>query len=379
VASNKEVAGHATSIWYIYPMWKHVSWTPISEKHIQQLQRHLRVHRIDELALPILAIATRPLIILHPYFYPMTKFERKVARIRQKMHALIGIDVADSDRISEYAVRLTEHADAIILPSNFAKKAYTESGVKTDVHVIPHGVDPEWIDMPSQKPARFKHLADLKKRRNLKIVHAWIPHSPYRKGLDILLKTYARILEEYNNALLVIKTFWGVGYFLETIEKMPKPTTHENTEKTYYQITHSLKGYVDKGWLNESEKMELFDLCDLFILSSRGGGFEHPALEALARGIPIIAARGASWEDYLPPWSLVESHESGKVFLDNPIHVGKGVEMNIEEAAKKAVEILENNKEYKAKAKEHAQTTIKKELTWEKVGVRLKNTLLKYL
>jgi len=292
VASNKEVAGHATSIWYIYPMWKHVSWTPISEKHIQQLQRHLRVHRIDELALPILAIATRPLIILHPYFYPMTKFERKVARIRQKMHALIGIDVADSDRISEYAVRLTEHADAIILPSNFAKKVYTESGVKTDVQ---------------------------------------------------------------------------------------KPTTHENTEKTYYQITHSLKGYVDKGWLNESEKMELFDLCDLFILSSRGGGFEHPALEALARGIPIIAARGASWEDYLPPWSLVESHESGKVFLDNPIHVGKGVEMNIEEAAKKAVEILENNKEYKAKAKEHAQTTIKKELTWEKVGVRLKNTLLKYL
>ena len=47
--------------------------------------------------------------------------------------------------------------------------------------------------------------------------------------------------------------------------------------------------------MNEEQQRELFDQADLFLLTSRGGGFEHPGLMALARGVPTIAAKGGAW------------------------------------------------------------------------------------
>jgi len=357
----------STSIWYVHPMFKHVSFGVIGEKHYELLKQHFRIEPIDELAFPFIQIISHPLVLMQPYFYPMQKFEKKITRNLNKISGIIGVDVADSDHISKYAVRLTDHATAMIVPSNFSKHTYVNSGVKRPVHVISHGVDREWIEAPKQKPATFHHLARLKERRNLKLILCWILHSPIRKGLDLLLQYYQALMKEYNNVLLVVKTAQGVGYFPETIEIKDG------------QLEHHMDGKVLIGWLNEKEKMELFDLCDLYFLSSRGGAFEHPPLEALARGEIVLGAKGGAWEDYLPDWALIPSRKSGQVLPNNQIHDGCGVEVLIDKAVDKTIEIFNNMDEYKARVQEHIDTCVKQNFTWEKIGLQLKNVVQKYL
>jgi len=351
------------SIWYVYPFFKHVSWNSIGVHHVAQLRQWFRVEEIDELAFPFIHIVGNPVVFLHPYFYPFQKLERNLSLKVPKFSALIGIDVADSNQISKYAVKLTQYATALIVPSNWARQSYIKSGVKKPVYVLPHGVTPEWIDTPPQPPSTFQHLAKLKKEENRILLLSYIVHSPYRKGFDLLVEIYRRTLAERNNVLLVLKTGAGVGYFPEYVK----------------DGKYEMKGQVYSGWLTDQQKMELFDLCDVFLLTSRGGGFEHPALEGLARGIPVIGAKGGAWEDFLPKWSLVDSQPSKQVLEGNPIHVGIGVEMKIEKAVDRLIHIIDNLDDYKARAKEYAETTIKEKFTWNKIGEQLRDILLQYL
>jgi glycosyltransferase involved in cell wall biosynthesis len=366
VVGNSSLKG-IYSIWYVYPFWHYVSFGTIAEKHVEQLKKYLYIETIDELAFPYIQVSSNPLILMHPYFYPLQKHEKKIKSIMDRIRGIIGIDVADSNHITDYAVRLTEYAKALIVPSNFSRNAYINSGVKKDIWVVPHGVNEYWIDKKKQKAVFFDSLEKLKKRRNLKLILAYILHSPYRKGLDLLLQIYQKLINEYNNVLLVTKTARGVGYFLESLE-------YKGGE-----LETSMDGKVYMGWLSEQQQMELMDLCDLFLLTSRGGGFEHPALLALARGMPVVGAKGGAWEEFLPKWALVKSRESDYVLANNPIHNGKGVEMDIDEAVDKIVDILNNYDKYKEKVREHIDKVIREKFTWEKIGLKLKDIILKYV
>ena len=368
IASVRSLIPHKSKpVLYCYPLWKRISFSVISEIHIEELKKHLWIETIDENALPIVYLMSNPVIVLHPYFYPMQKYERQLAVRFQKAKAVIGIDVADSDHITEYAVRLTEYASAMVVPSTYAKNTYVSSGVRKPVHVVPHGVYQYWIDSPRCMPLTFKPIANLKERMGYKAIMSWITHSPYRKGLDILIQLYNRLVDEYRNIMLILRVGEGVGYFLT------KTRFQRGDIKPYFD------GFIEEKWLSEEEKMELFDIADMFVLSSRGGGFEHPALEGLARLTPVIASDKGSWTDYLPSWSLVESRRSGQVLAGNPIHDGYGYEMIIEKAVDRAIDILNNLDEYREKTRQHVTHVIKPCFTWEHIGKQLKDVIQKYM
>ena len=344
-------------------MFKHVSFGVIGSKHVELLRQYFRVEPIDELAFPFIHIVSHPLVLMQPYFYPLQKFEKKIARNLYRISGMIGVDVADSDHITSYAVHLTQYAKAIIVPSNFARKSYLNSGVKVPVHIVPHGVDIEFIDAPKQPPLIFKPINDLKQKTNSKLITCWILHSEYRKGLDILIEYYRRLRNERKDVLLCLRTAGGID-IIEDVNEANNPKKIS---------TLPIK------WLTEQQKMELFDVCDLYFLSSRGGAFEHPPLEALARGEIVLGAKGGAWEDYLPDWALIPSRKSGQVLPNNEIHDGCGVEVLIDKAVDKTIEIFNNMDEYKARVQEHIDTCVKQNFTWEKIGLQLKNVVQKYL
>jgi len=174
-------------------------------------------------------------------------------------------------------------------------------------------------------------------------------------------------MREYNDVLLVVKTAQGVGYFPETVEWKGE------------QLEYHMDGKVLVGWLNEREKMELMDVCDLYFLSSRGGAFEVPPLEALARGEIVLGAKNGAWEDWMPDWALTPSRRSGRVLPSNPIHDGSGVEVLIDKAVDKTLEIFNNMDEYRARVREHITHVIKQKFLWEKIGIQLKNVVQTYL
>ena len=367
VASSQAVRWRAGVIWYVYPFHHKVSFNIIAEKHYKHLKKWLNIYSIAENAFPYAHIVSTPLVLLHPYFYPFQKFERKITRNLPRLRGIIGLDVADSDSLTHFAVRLTNYADAMIVPSSFARETYIKSGVKVPVYVIPHGVDPEFLDAPQHNPSKFAELAKLKEKNNLKILLSYATHSPYRKGVDLLLDIHRELLKERKDVMLVIKAMNSVGYFI-------KP--HRYVEGT---LEHQMDGIVSSGWLSEDNQIELFDISDVFILGSRGGGFEHPALLALARGLPTIGAKGGAWEDYLPKWGLIDSVKSKPVLAGNPIHNGCGVEMKIDKAVDKIHYILENLDDYKAITRDYANTFIRENLLWENVCQLLRDIIIKYL
>jgi len=360
-----------STVWYFYPIYQRVSFRSIAEKHCKELRKYFRITTVNLDTFPIVQLLGRPLVLVQPFFYPFQTSERKLKWQLPRTRGLIGFDVADSNHISELGVKLTRYARAMVVPSNHAKTTYVKSGVKVPVHVLPHGVDLEYIEAPKQPPTTFKPLAEKKEKENLKILQCWIPHSAYRKGFDLLMTIYKKLSKEHRNTLLLIKTHRAIGYLSPSI-------TYKGGDIEPY-----MEWRIDKKWITEQEKMELHDLCDIYLLTSRGGGFEHPALEALARGEPVIAGEGGSWEEFLPKWTLVKSKPSGKVFQETDmaytIHNGTGVEINVEQAVDKASDMINNLGKYKAKVHDYIKNVIKPRFKWDKIGELLKKIVEAYL
>jgi glycosyltransferase involved in cell wall biosynthesis len=129
------------------------------------------------------------------------------------------------------------------------------------------------------------------------------------------------------------------------------------------------------GWLSEYEKMTLYDLADVTLVFSRGGGFEHNALESLARGIPAVTSNRGSWTDYVPQYLQVKTGEKVKVFNGNAIHVGYGYKVDVEDALGKIHDILENYDDYRARVEEWRSKILVNEYRWDVIAKRLVETI----
>ncbi|RLE83899.1 MAG: hypothetical protein DRJ67_11445 [Thermoprotei archaeon] len=362
--------GRGRYIIYCYPIWHTVSFTLIAKKHIEQLKRYTRVYEWDELSLPDIYPVKPYTLFVHPLFGATWRWcqmiklgepslDRAVAQLSKrfdKYEKAIGIDVADSDRMSDLAVRLTEVYDEVIVPSNFARESYVRSGVKVKVNVVPHGLDREWYDSPPVPLERINNQAlrvlwQLKHMTGKKLLLFWMWHSPERKGWPEVLIFYEHLKRERDDVALVVKTGGPLDIDVERAKRL---------------------GIINVfGWLTEEEKMFLYDLCDLTLLFSRGGGFEMNGLESLARGTPVIGHRMGAWKDYMPSWLLIREGLKVRVFVDNHIHVGYGYTVDVDDALDKACEILDNLDEYKERSKEYADTHLKRQFTWENVGKML--------
>lgn len=356
-----------TPVFYVYPLNKWVSFHFIAEEHVRELRKHFNVVKVDEGALtvvmPVAMAASRCLFLLHPYFYPMQVYERRLLAKVGRPDGVIGVDVADSDHVTPEAVRLTEYAEAMVVPSTFSRNSYVNSGVRVPVYVVPHGVPDAFLASPPSKPDAFRQLRELKERRKAKLLQTWCLHSEYRKGLDLAYRIFSRLAEERKDVILVDREPFNVNVFDSPIDpERPKPS-----------LTMNL------SWLSEAQIMELMDVCDAFLLTSRGGAFEHPPLLALARGEPVVAAKGGAWEDYVPPWGLVPSTRCGPVLPNNPIHDGCGVEMDVDAAVDRLHEILDDYEGYRARAEEYARERIGREFTWRRVGELLRDVVRKHM
>jgi glycosyltransferase involved in cell wall biosynthesis len=373
----------AKPVYYAYPINKWVSFRVIAENHIRELRKYHHVTTFDEEAvttvLPIIMHTYGSPIIVHPFFYPMAKYEKYIkAKLGNHQH-VIGVDVADSNHITQHAVELTELAEALIAPSNYVKNTYVNSGCKKPIYVIPHGVEEDWIDRTIDTPTHFKQLFDYKQNNNKKLMQLWILHSPYRKGEDLAYEIFNTLVNERKDVALVVRRPLSIDLYEKpieyTFEKQDTliPSQQPLTIKSEADLT------ITVSWLKEVQIEELMAICDIFLLTSRGGGFEHPPLLSIAKGNLAIGARGGAWEDYLPQWLLVDSHESGQILPANPIHDGTGVEMNIDKAVDKLHEILDNIDEYKQKLRKHIDDRIRAEFIWPKIGIKLKEVVNGYI
>ncbi len=338
-------------IYYFYPQWHQVSFTFVARQYIRMLRRLYNVEEIDEQAFDTYRPSPGNSAFIHPFLYIAGRKPDSTILTMMMFDNSVAVDVADSDALSVKAVSLINYASHVIVPSTFAKNVYVNSGVRVPVYVVPHALQPVFT-----YPERFKCAYDWcgiieKARRRYKTLLLYaLWHSEWRKGADLVADTVGRLARERRDFALVARTASPV--FLHMLEEREVPTVAITSFLSYEEMT------------------ALYDACDVYLLFSRGGGFELNGLEALARGEVVIASRGGSWEDYLPSESLVPAEAWEPVFRNNPYHTGLGPRIDVEKAVDKLHAIIDDIDEWRVRASEHAMR-VRRDYSEDAVAQRL--------
>ena len=347
------------SLAYFYPLGDKGSFHLVAKHQIEQLRKRYIVQEFELANLFLMSYYPSRNYVFHPLGYPfvsgtMTDFEKrfdKVNRMKRQLDTLIGFDTADSDAISPRFVQFLNIFDMVGVPSNFAKKAFLDSGVETRVEVIPHGIPYEFhtpntdITNPT-----LRQLLNLKQRNGLMFVLFFLLHSGFRKGADIVARAMKIVQSRHPNVVLVVKTKDVLDPYMGHLTKT--------------KMVHV------RGFLDYDELRQLYDLCDIVVVPSRGGGFEMNALEGAARGKPTIVPRAGCFLDYIDYVIPVEAPRTCTPLPGNEIHVGKGWETTPELLAKKIIEVAEHYEEYSTNAKKN-RMAILQNYSWNNIGKKL--------
>lgn len=194
----------------------------------------------------------------------------------------------ETRRLHKDYVERCNCADEIVVPSEWCKEVFRDSGVKKPISVVPLGVDLE-IYKPDVEPIAFS--------KNLKpfiflSVFGW----SLRKGYDVMLRAY---LEEFTSddpvTLLISSRYYG------STHESKKQVIRNDIAQISSTVANPKKPQVVLfGDVLSDEMMpKLFSAADCYVLISRGEGFGLPYIEAGACNLPVIASRYSGQTDFL--------------------------------------------------------------------------------
>lgn len=207
--------------------------------------------------------------------------------VREPGRPAVGLTMVECDQVPPRWLDACRRMDEIWVPSSFSARVFTTSGFPPDrVRVFPLGVDtsrfhPGAPPLPLPGGRRFVFLS----------VFEWTP----RKGWDILLRAFTRAFTDRDDVCLVLKTHSnGPDYDASgrTIWACVQAMLQRDCRRPAPVLV--LPEVIPQG-----QVPSLYRAADCFVLPSRGEGWNLPALEALACGVPVIATRWSGHLDYL--------------------------------------------------------------------------------
>lgn len=209
---------------------------------------------------------------------------KKFREERSALDYFIGFTMFETDRICRRWVEECNEMDEVWVPSMFCRDVFQESGVTSNIQVIPVG-----IDTNRYSPLNAARIPKDNSFRFLSVFQ-WTR----RKGWDILLRAYLTTFTRQDDVELLIRAY---PY---TIQNPPIPERIEQFMKEIgVDPEHAPRiRYLDE-FIPDEEMPGLYTSADCFVLPSRGEGIGLPYLEAMASGIPVIASRWGGQLDFL--------------------------------------------------------------------------------
>ena len=165
----------------------------------------------------------------------------------------------------------------VLAPSFFVARVLQDSGVSVPIHVV--GFAPDLADFqslpgPAATSSGITHFLH---------VSSAFP----RKGIDVLLAAYVQAFRAADPVRLVIKTF---------------PNAHNDVQTQIDTLRRTDPGHaaielIDAD-LDSPSMLRLYAEADVMVLPTRGEGFNLPAAEAMAAGIPLIVTGHGGHMDF---------------------------------------------------------------------------------
>lgn len=353
-------------IHYVYPRFRKLSFTLLGKEHIKQLKDKVKIIEVDEETLDNLQWLQPRDILLHPILYvtigdDKSKFEKRAKRLERLLRVrryLGGFETADSDRISKIAVEKINQMDLVFLPSKFAIDVFKQSGVHIPLVHLPHGINNAMYDPDKEiTNNQLLKIKKLKDDHNAILILFFMLHSEYRKGADLVYEAMEFLQQRHPNFFLVLR-----GHIT------PSSTMAKLKKLKLIEITK---------WMPDDLLRQLYDLCDILIVPSRGGGFELNAIEGISRGLPTLVPNAGCFRDYVEHAIPLPITNNPAVFPNNPIHTGNGWETDADNLADQIERVAFNLTSWKEKAEE-SSVIIKQEYDWKNIGNKLWDTLQEY-
>ena len=183
-----------------------------------------------------------------------------------------GIEVWSLKRSKLFGLK---HSNKILSVSQFTKNKILNqlSGYpEKDISILHDTFDPERFK-PKPKPVHLMEKWGIKKDDKVLLTIARLSKTEKYKGYDKVIEVLGDVIEEVPNVKYIIG---GYG---------------DDTERIKRVIRDS--GLGDKiiltGFIPHEEVVDYYNLCDVFVMPSKGEGFGIVFLEALACGKPVIA------------------------------------------------------------------------------------------
>ncbi len=168
---------------------------------------------------------------------------------------------------------------AVVAPTAFVRDVLLDSGLQVPVRVIP----------PAVRLDRFAALRDARASRPGQGMHRFLHVSSCfpRKGVDVLLRAWARAFRAGDPVRLVIKGF---------------PNPHNEAAAALATLRAADPDLapvelIDRD-LDPDALLALYADADTMVLPTRGEGYNLPAAEALAAGLPLIVTGRGGHMDF---------------------------------------------------------------------------------
>ena len=169
--------------------------------------------------------------------------------------------------------------DSLIVPSSAMNNALRQYGVKSNISIIPTGINLAKFD--AGNGARFRCLYNIPETRPT-LVH--VGRIAHEKNIDFLLKVLQQVKHTLPEVLLILA---GEGPALKHLKEM--------VVELQLKDNVLFIGYLDR----EKELLDCYCAGDAFIFSSRTETQGLVLLEAMALGVPVVSTAVMGTKDIL--------------------------------------------------------------------------------
>lgn len=248
---------------------------------------------------------------------------------------------------------------SLVVASTWVKEALIKFGImESKIYIIPHGFSPEVF-----YPISDNKRSEIKSRLNLgDFIFLNISGMFYNKGIDLLLKAFAIVVEKHPKSKLILKGS----------DSIYPSFSHANTifsslDSRIQNLIRDKIIYIGND-ISSDNLAEIYHASDCYVSPYRAEGFNLPVLEASACALPVICTKGGPTDDFTKTGSV--GHIKSNL-ISEPKN-GDFLEPNFDNLVSLMIESIECASIKKLQARQQSKF-ISKKYTWDEVTANLIN------
>ncbi|KAK6156235.1 hypothetical protein DH2020_010483 [Rehmannia glutinosa] len=219
-----------------------------------------------------------------------------------QFQVVIGRTMFETDRVNVEHVRRCNKMDLVWVPTDFHVNTFRQSGVDPmKIRKIVQPIDLEFFDPLKVEPLDLASIGKLVLgsddvlNSNHRFVFLSVFKWEYRKGWDVLLRSYLKEFSKVDDVALYLLTnaYHSDRDFGNKIVEYVENSDLEKPVNGWAPI------YVIDSHIAQVDLPRLYRAANAFVLPSRGEGWGRPIVEAMAMSLPVIVTNWSGPTEYL--------------------------------------------------------------------------------